>query len=321
MIWITPDEINANEKCANDIARGIANSVGAAIVDSPSYGYGGAPQHLRPRLRRPRLSLAVMVERVLAYPCRSSYVLMTSSLRAPALMLLVVGCCAALGCSAATRKHAPDSPQHDLCSTSRGIVQITTVSAITDLARIERLFTAEDWSKNTLKVTSARSLSGECVSKLDGYDGSNLSHDGGTVVRTLNSGLQEVPQGDQGGIYDRLYQRAHNSPGAPSRWSAGSLVAGVHLGAARCPATTGVHLASWKRADSTVLGVYARNTQTGTSSGVSKLTTVNGTVRSLGFLPSADTDDGQVFLSIENGAQMDLVTARLTGTELLTVCP
>lgn len=247
--------------------------------------------------------------------------LMTSPLRAPALTLLVAGCCAALGCSAAARKDARDSPQHDLCSTSRGIVQTTTVSTITDLVRIEGLFTPEDWSKNALKVTSARSLSGECVSKLDGYDGSNLAHEGGTVVRTLNGGLQEVPQGDQGGVYDRLSQRTHNSPGAPSRWSGGSLAAGVHLGAARCPAATGVYLASWKGADSTVLGVYARNTQTGTSSGVRKLATVNGTVRSLGFLPSADTDDGQVFLSIENGAQIDLVTARLTGTELLTACP
>lgn len=36
----TPDETNANEKYANDIARGIANSVGAAIVDNPTYGYG-----------------------------------------------------------------------------------------------------------------------------------------------------------------------------------------------------------------------------------------------------------------------------------------
>lgn len=247
--------------------------------------------------------------------------LMTSALRAPALTLLVAGCCAALGCSAATRRDAHDSRQRDLCSTSRGIVETTTVSSITDLARIEGLFTPEDWSKDTLKVTSARSLSGECVSKLDGYDGSNLAHEGGTVTRTLNSGLQEVSQGDQGGIYDRLSQRTHNSPGAPSRWSGGSLAAGVHLGAARCPTTTGVYLASWKKDDSTVLGVYARNTQSGASSDVRKLATVNGAVRSLGFLPSADTDDGQVFLSIENGAKVDLVTMRLTGTELLSECP
>ena len=170
-------------------------------------------------------------------------------------------------------------------------------------------------------MTSARSLSGECVSKLDGYDGSNLTHEGGAVVRTLNSGLQEVSQSDQAGLYDRISQLTHDHPGAPSRWSGGSLAAGVHLGAARCPTTTAVYLASWKRTDSTVLGVYARNTQTGTSSAVRKLATVNGTVRSLGFLPSADTDDGQVFLSIENGAQIDLVTTRLTGTELLTACP
>lgn len=38
----TVDETNANEQYANDIARGIANSVGAAIVDNPTYGYGGS---------------------------------------------------------------------------------------------------------------------------------------------------------------------------------------------------------------------------------------------------------------------------------------
>jgi hypothetical protein len=44
-------------------------------------------------------------------------------------------------------------------------------------------------------------------------------------------------------------------------------------------------------------------------------------VRAVGFLPSPDTDDGQLYLSIENGEKLELVTVRLTGIEGLAGCP
>lgn len=247
--------------------------------------------------------------------------LMKNVFRVAVLTLLILGCCSAFGCFAATRMDSPAPPSRDKCSTSGDILASTTVSVVTDLARIQALFASKGNSKGYLVVTSARSLSGECVSKLEGYDGGNLAYKGGAVVRALNGGLQDVAQRNQKGIYDRLFQRTHNHPGAPSRWSGGSLTSGVLLGATRCPASTVAHLASWTKDDSTILGVYSRDSQSGKSSEVRKLATIKGGVRSLGFLPSPDTDDGQVFLSIENGEKIDLVTVRLSGTESLAPCP
>lgn len=247
--------------------------------------------------------------------------LKTSRLRAPAKLLLIASCCASAASSASPREDRHASGAVTACSTSHQVLMASDIAPATDLGQISRLVSSDAWATDALTVTSARSLSGACISKVDGYDGSNLGYKGGTLVRTVNDGLQDVPQSEQKGIYERLYQRTHNSPGAPSTWSGGTLASGVQLGAARCPSPAGVYLSSWRKGDSTLLGVYSRDSGNGAVSDVKRLATVNGPVRAVGFLPSPDTDDGQLYLSIENGEKLELVTVRLTGIEGLAGCP
>jgi len=216
---------------------------------------------------------------------------------------------------------AEGRPQTSACATSGEVLAGTIVVPVSDLTHARQMVSPDTWASDAVAITSASMLSGQCVSKVDGFDGSNLGYAGGNVIQLLGDGLQEVPQGEQKGIHARLLQRTHNSPGAPVRWAGGTLASGVQLGAGRCSLPTGIYLSNWQRQGSAVLGVYSRDASSGAMSDIKQLATVNGTVRAVGYLPSADTDDGQLFLSIENGATLNLVTVRLTGIEGLIGCP
>lgn len=244
-----------------------------------------------------------------------------SAVHLAAMAVLIAGCCGSAGCTASGRDDSHGSSTVDACSTSSQVLLGTNVVPSTDVSEMGRLVAPEAWAKDTLRVTSVRTLSGACVSKVDGYDGTNLGYEGGTLVRVVKDGLQDVPLGEQKGIHERLYERTHNSPGAPATWSGGTLASGVQLGAARCPSPAGLYLASWRTGDSAVLGVYSRDSGSGAVSETKKLATVNGPVRAVGFLPSPDTDDGQLYLSIGSGEKLDLVNVWLAGIERLAECP
>lgn len=237
-----------------------------------------------------------------------------------AIAFMVVVCFASAECAGSPQTEAVVTSEFSACATSTQTLAHMRLTKDADLGQISQLVSPESWGTDAAKVTSVHSLSGACVSTVDGYDGSNLAFSGAVVIRTINEQLQDVPQDEQKGIYQRLQQRTHNSPGAPSSWSGGRLLAGVQVGSAKCPSPTGVYVAAWGNGTSGVLGLYSRSSN-GARSEVRKLATVSGPVRALGFLPSADTDNGQLFLTVGHGNQVVLITVELAGAENLTPCP
>lgn len=237
-----------------------------------------------------------------------------------AMEFTAVVCFASAGCAGSPQTEAVVLSQVSACATSAQILAHTRLTKDADLGQIGQLVSPESWGTDAAKVTSVQSLSGACVSTVDGYDGSNLAFSGAVVIRTINDRLEDIPHGEQKGIYQRLQQRTHNNPGAPPSWSGGRLLAGVQVGSAKCRSPTGVYVAAWGNGTSGVLGLYSRSSN-GARSEVRKLATVSGPVRALGFLPSADTASGQLFLTVGHGNQVALITVELSGPEKLTPFP